>query len=149
MTTLISIARTTASDILDNNQGTPLTLDAAEVLAREFDRLLIERTEALYPQAEVEVIEGDGIRRVSVSTDEDQEATIEITLDFEASEIWESEVLWSIVKVCAYCTSEWCHAEIESVPEADDDAAWEEKARQHTAACEWIETRAHQIEQGG
>jgi hypothetical protein len=46
---------------------------------------------------------------------------------------------------CAYC-----HAEIPFVdqapPAVDDDAAWARIAEQHGVGCEWIATRAHQLE---
>jgi hypothetical protein len=49
---------------------------------------------------------------------------------------------------CAYCGSEISgdDAPEDFVPRATDDAAWTSLARLHTDGCEWIETRAFQLE---
>jgi hypothetical protein len=42
---------------------------------------------------------------------------------------------------CAYCGRK--HSLPDSVPDADDDAAWGELAAEHDGDCEWIVNRAH------
>lgn len=47
--------------------------------------------------------------------------------------------------VCAYCgASELPDA---PAPAMDDDAAWARLAREHLDRCEWVETRAHRMEE--
>ena len=45
---------------------------------------------------------------------------------------------------CAYCLNQVpCTDEM---PAVDDDAAWERIAKDHGAGCEWVETRAHNLD---
>lgn len=41
---------------------------------------------------------------------------------------------------CAHCG---CDVPVTDLPDADDDAGWEELARDHDDDCEWVATRAH------
>lgn len=45
---------------------------------------------------------------------------------------------------CVYCGC--ALTDSDSVPDTGDDAAWEKLAKEHSADCEWILTRAHRIE---
>lgn len=47
---------------------------------------------------------------------------------------------------CAYCGFQVRGCEsCPNAPPADDDAAWEELAKEHSDGCEWVQTRAHQL----
>jgi hypothetical protein len=47
---------------------------------------------------------------------------------------------------CIYCECECSPLPGNVVPPADDDGAWERLAGEHSVGCEWIETRAHQVQ---
>lgn len=50
--------------------------------------------------------------------------------------------------ICLYCGKwlPWAGVNPPSVPAADDDDAWADLAPEHAQDCEWVATRAHQLD---
>lgn len=140
----IELPQITASDVQQRNAGYPLTDAAAQAVADVFNTRWLDQVWAAFEDTgAVVTVE----RRDTVFVDAEVGDTDEAIdrIHRLADALWESDI-WDAVSPCVYCTSYVCHADNEPVPALDDDEEWERMAADHDADCEWIATRAHQIE---
>jgi hypothetical protein len=97
--TYISIERTTGSDVFTNDQSDPpLTEAQADLVAERYMELLVERMQAAYPEATVEVVAGNGLGGGTAFDGGDyrEEDDAKVTLGAIADRLWESDEVWSV-----------------------------------------------------
>lgn len=105
--TYISIERVTGNDVFTNNQGDPITMDQANGVAQRFMDSLVSRLEEEYPDAEIEVVSGNGLgggNRVEADTYQEEEA-VSLAHRCIAEALWESSEVWSVAEAagCDRC----------------------------------------------
>ena len=93
--TWISIARTTADDVFSNDQSGDMTAAQAAAIAERFNELFRAQVEAAYPDADIEVGQGNGIDGVSVSDDHGREDAIRWNVGNIAQAIWDGDGVWT------------------------------------------------------
>lgn len=98
--TSITIERLTGQDVFNTDQSDPpLTEEQAARVAERYMDLLIGRLEEIYPDAEIEVVNGNGLgggTRVETSNYEEEMRAL-ATISSVSRAIFESHDLWESV----------------------------------------------------
>jgi hypothetical protein len=114
----------------------------------------VERIEAELAACEAEALR-NGWEAPWMPTEEDMDAVIEAIGHKPTAEQWiEAGRRWGVRWVgdahVAEASCIYCDAAVRAradVPALDDDATWRELASEHFADCEWVQTRAHRVEE--
>lgn len=98
--TYISIERVTGASVFETDQSDPpLTRDQADVVAEQYNDLLVARLEEAYPEAEIELVAGNGLgsgTRVDADDHEEESLTLSHLASISQS-LWESPEVWGVV----------------------------------------------------
>lgn len=98
--TYISIERTTGAAVFEADQSDPpLTEAQAAVVAERYMTLLLDRLEEVYPEAEIEIVSGNGLgggTRVEADDNEEENRAL-ATISSISQSIYESDDLWGAI----------------------------------------------------
>lgn len=92
--TWIFVPRTTGADVFSSDKSGEITREQADAVAAQFMDLFVARIEAEYPDADVEIGQGNGLDGIKVQDDHEREYEIVAHLDSIATALWESADVW-------------------------------------------------------
>jgi hypothetical protein len=92
--TWIFVAVTTGSDLYSADQSGELTTAQAEASAEQYMDAILDRIEAEYPDADIEVGAGNGIDSFRVTDDHGREDEIREHLRQIVDDIWSGGEFW-------------------------------------------------------
>jgi hypothetical protein len=93
--TWIFVANVTTDEVFSGDQSGEMTTEQASAIANRFMDLFVEKIEAAYPDADIEIGQGNGLDHIKVQDDHGRESEIVDHLDAISTAIWESDDVWS------------------------------------------------------